>query len=109
MESASGGWPSPPTCCGLEDTDGLGVAGDALIAAIVVPIVAVLLCGCCCAYCACMNEDHKAVMKDLAEQSVARVRKRRKGGGKPVAALATIQSGAALGESGAATIQKSAV
>ena len=44
-----------------------------------------------------MNEDHKAVMKDLAEQSVARVRKRRKGGGKPGAALATIQSGAALG------------
>ena len=102
MESASGGWPSPPTCCGLEDTDGLGeLAGDALIAAIVVPIVAVLLCACCCAYCACMNEDHKAVMKDLAEQSVARVRKRRKGGGKPgdgsaAPRLATIQSGAAV-------------
>ena len=98
MESASGGWPSPPTCCDPLDTDGLGeLAGDALIAAIVVPIAAVLLCVCCCVYCARMNEDHKAVMKDLAEQSVARVRKRRKGGGKPGAALATIQSGAALG------------
>ena len=76
MESASGGWPSPPTCCGLEDTDGLGeLAGDALIAAIVVPIVAVLLCGCCCAYCACMNEDHKAVMKDLAERTIKRKRR----------------------------------
>ena len=76
MESASGGWPSPPTCCGLEDTDGLGeLAGDALIAAIVVPIVAVLLCACCCVYCARMNEDHKAVMKDLAERTIKRKRR----------------------------------
>ena len=76
MESASGGWPSPPTCCGLEDTDGLGeLAGDALIAAIVVPIAAVLLCVCCGLYCACSNEDHKAVMRDLAEKTIKRKRR----------------------------------
>ena len=99
MESASGGWPSPPTCCGVQDTDGLGeLAGDALIAAIVVPIAAVLLCICCCVYCARMNEDHKAVMKDLAEKTLKR--KRRKGGGKP---------GDGSAASGAATIQKNAV
>ena len=76
MESASGGWPSPPTCCDPLDTDGLGeLTGDALIAAIVVPIAAVLLCGCCCVYCARMNEDHKAVMKDLAEKTIKRGRR----------------------------------
>ena len=97
MESASGGWPSPPTCCGLEDTDGLGeLAGDALIAAIVVPIAAVLLCICCCVYCARMNEDHKAVMKDLAERTIKRKRRF-----KPAYDSAR--------SSAAATIQKNAV
>ena len=96
MESASGGWPSPPTCCGVQDTDGLGeLAGDALIAAIVVPIAAVLLCVCCCVYCARMNEDHKAVMKDLAERTIKRKRR-----------FTPAYDSAA---SGAATIQKNAV